>query len=315
MKYCLYTIYFVCSLLLVGLFSSCEADNVGTEYGKIEGITFASSTLNSVTIQPSDWTFAVEIYRADVSDALSGSLTIAPATVIRDKRIQINEKDTLVKDTVPLNCTITGYSFAAGETMAMSTVTVEGLKIGEESVITLSIPEELISPTGIGETTVRVRMDYLWEVLGTGKYTDAFVYSDDNGFVWYDVEIQKANGYERYRVMAPYVEMLKDVAKTEDKSWVGNTSAPYVEFWTTTGDLVEFAPFNTGLIYDGNPNAPIVAMHASYFVGLSPEYSKWVMDGVAHLAPLYYIESLQAGFNHTGTLGLIYIALPGIDIE
>ncbi len=282
------TIYFVCSLILLGLFTSCEQDNIGTLYEKLEGVSFANTNLTSATVQPNNPTFTVDVFRGDVSGTLSGSVTMK--AILPDK-------------TELSGCTVSDYSFAAGETKTTVTVNVDPLPIGVELKVQLSIPKEAVSLDGISTTNVTVNKSYVWTSLGKGKYIDNWASG-----VEYEVEIQKAEGFDRYRAITPYVQTLKhDDGDWGD--WIASSSAPYVEFWTVENNLVRFATFFIGVNYQADTKQPIYAYHASSFANLSPAFSKWLDAKRVQLAPYYYINNV-GGWNKTQANGVIIITLP-----
>ena len=126
----------------------------------------------------------------------------------------------------------------------------------------------------------------------------------------YSVEIQKAQGFDRYRVMDPYKEGLTN-DDGDWQNWISmGTRCPYIEFWETgEGDLVRFNNFALGINYEGAASQPIRAYHASSFSGTVPTFSKKLDAKTYQLAPYYYINGL-GGWNYTEYNGVILIALP-----
>ena len=68
--------------------------------------------------------------------------------------------------------------------------------------------------------------------------------------------------------------------------------------------------FFIGINYDGNASNAIYAHHPSDFAGISLVNNKQLDDKTFQLAPYYYIEALQGGFDYTGEGGSILITLP-----
>ena len=121
-------------------------------------------------------------------------------------------------------------------------------------------------------------------------------------------EIQKADGFDRYRVMKPYEQGLKN----DDGGWgnaVASTSCDYIEFWIKDG-IIYYNKFFIGINYDGSASNAIYAHHPSDFAGISLANNKQLDDKTFQLAPYYYIEALQGGFDYTGEGGSILITLP-----
>ena len=126
----------------------------------------------------------------------------------------------------------------------------------------------------------------------------------------YSVEIQKAQGFYRYRVIDPYKEGLTN----DDGAWENwiamGTRCPYIEFWETGNDgLILFNNFALGINYQAVASQPIRAYHASSFSGTDSSFSKKVDAKTYQLAPYYYINGV-GGWNNTEYDGVIVITLP-----
>lgn len=287
-------IYFICSALLIGLLTSCEQDNFNVIYDEPSGVTFTNSALTAVTVQPNEPTFEVDILRADGSGTLSGSVDV-------EAFIPATSED---EDDIPFEgITVTGFSFAEGETRTTITVNAEPLEIGVVIRVELSLPEDGLSLDGVGATTVTVNKDYNWEPIGTGKFIDNWASG-----VEYEVEFVKAEGFDRWRALKPYDETL-DNDDGDWGDWIGTSTPPYVEFWTVDNDLVRFASYYLGVNYEADMDQPIYAHHPSRFVGQPLEFNKWLDDKTVQLAPFYYIEDL-GGWNNTAVNGVVIITLP-----
>ncbi|MFV0391653.1 MAG: hypothetical protein ACK5KP_07215 [Paludibacteraceae bacterium] len=281
-------VFLLCSVLFFVLFTSCEQENIGTKYDNKEGLTFSNSSLTDKTVQATNPKLTVDLYRSDGSIATSGAITFK--AILPDK----SELS---------GVTVSDYSFAEGETKTVITVDVTPLTIGVVLTMELTLPEEITSVGGISETTFKVKKAYTWQSIGQGKYLDNWTSG-----VEYPVDIQKAEGFDRYRVINPYVETMKN-DDGDWGDWIATSSAPYVEFWTTENNLVSFASFFIGVNYEADSKQPIYAYHSSSFQNLSPDFSKWVDAKTVQLAPYYYITGL-GGWNNTQKNNIIIITLP-----
>ena len=74
--------------------------------------------------------------------------------------------------------------------------------------------------------------------------------------------------------------------------------------------LFYYNKFFIGINYDGSASNAIYAHHPSDFAGISLANNKQLDDKTFQLAPYYYIEVLQGGFDYTGEGGSILITLP-----
>lgn len=279
------------AFLSPGLLSACDEDQIGAGYAA-SGLTFTASTLNAVVVSPNDPTFTVDVFRADASAAESGAVSIV--ATLDDKA-----------DTPLEGCTVSGYSFAAGEASTKVTVNVEPLEIGIGLNVTLTLDGAEVSPSGTGTTTLEVSKDYNWTLLGTGTYVDNFMSG-----VAYEVDIYKAEGFQRWRVMDPYTQTLKN-DDGEWGSWISQSSATAnVTFWEDADNegCLRFTPFRIGINYQGSSEYPIYAYPPQAF-GVSAVCNKWVDSKTAQLAPYYYISGV-GGWDNTGYDGVIVITLP-----
>lgn len=290
----LYNTYFLCSLFLLTLFVSCEQDNVTTTYKETDGITFSTSSLPKATVQPNAPEFTVDLFRGSTSGEQSGTINIKAYFPGEDDKDPVTPFE---------GAKVSGYSFKDGESITRITINIEPLDIGKNLTIELSIDKSEVSPNGIGSTKIIANKDYNWTSLGKGKYLDNWASG-----VEYEVEIRKAEGYNRYRVMNPYVETLKnDDGEWED--WIATSSAPFVEFWTVDNNLVRFSTFFIGVNYQADSKQPINAYHPLSFQDLSPNFNKWIDDKTVQLAPYYYVSGL-GGWNNTQINNVIIITLP-----
>ena len=125
------------------------------------------------------------------------------------------------------------------------------------------------------------------------------------------MEILKAEGFDRYRVMKPYEDYLKTAAAAESwEDWIGRSSAPFIEFWTVDG-VVFFDDYYTGLNYQADESLPIYVCHPNGWSSLRANNpnNKWLDAKTVQFAPYYYIDGL-GGWNYSGYNGVIYVILP-----
>ena len=123
-----------------------------------------------------------------------------------------------------------------------------------------------------------------------------------------NVEIQKAEGFDRWRVIAPYDESIKN-DDGGNGDWLAGEAAPYIEFWLTDKGYVDYNEFFTGLNYQADGNSPIYVYSPSAF-GIDPKLNKFLDEKTVQLAPYFYVSSLGGGWDYTGSDGIIIITLP-----
>ena len=274
---------------VMAMLTSWNKDNEGAIYNSDNGaVSFTSTNLGSVTVLPNEPTFEVEIVRGNTSNDLSGKIT----------------SEALVGKTPLEGVTVSDYSFKAGENKTTVKVDVTTLAIGDVLTVNLKIDDSQVSIGGNASTTIKVNKAYNWISLGTGTFTDNFCIGD----IAYNVEIQKAEGFDRWRVIAPYDESIKN-DDGGNGDWLAGEAAPYIEFWLTDEGYVDYNPFFTGLNYSANSGNPIYAYSPVAF-GIDPKYNKFIDDKTIHLSPYYYIPALGGGFDKTNEDGMIVITLP-----
>ena len=275
------------------LFAACDTDNVGTTYNGTEtgqGISFATSKLRAISVSATDPKFEVPIYRSNPSGDYTGKVT-ATGTINGEEA----------------NCfSVSDFSFKSGESESKITVDVSALEIGKVLALTLAYTDSTnMGYTNIEKLSVNVNVEYTWVSLGTGTFTDNFF-----GF-YSEPEILKAEGYDRYRVMAP-CEAYRTNPDNASDTWIASWSAEYIELWVKDG-FVFWNEWFTGQNYDGDASCPIYAYHPSAFSSFNSEefwtFSKFLDSKTIQLAPYYFIDGL-GGWNYTQYDGVVIITLP-----
>jgi hypothetical protein len=277
------------AIVAAALFTSCNKDVEGAIYNgqNNAGVSFTAATLAAVEVPASNPVFEVEIVRGNTAAAATGSVTASLTA----------------GNTVIGGVTVSDFNFAAGENATTVKVNISPLEVGVQGTLTLALSDADASIGAVKTSTLKVSKAYEWVSLGKATFVDAFVGATGNP------EVLKADGFERYRVMAPYEEWRVSPEAQAD-SWTAASSAPFIELWVEDG-LVYFDTFFVGLNYDGDKSQPILAHHASDFMdGVSNfKFSKFLDAKTIQLAPYYYIDGL-GGWNYTQKNGIITITLP-----
>ncbi len=292
------------SLLVAFALASCDQDvegaiNDGTRED-VKGVSFSTNVLNDVVITTANPNVTVDLFRSTKSGEQTGQVAL-----------QVLTKDADDEYTVELpGCTASDYVFADGSSKTTVTIYMnfDALGFGQEFLILLAIPEDVASKVNETVTEIEGYKDYDWKVLGEGAFVDNFIGFGGNVAA---VEIQKAEGFERYRAVKPYTESLEN-DWGGNTTWVSVPNAPdYVTFYQadSENDVWTFVPFKTGLVYGGSASQPIWAYPANYF-GYPLTSNKWLDDKTFQIAPFYYIPAVGGGWNYSQTNGVIMIALP-----
>lgn len=285
------------------LFASCNTDNMGAEFDGTsagQGITFAAAKLTATAVQASNPQFQIPIYRSNIIGDYTGSVA-ATGTI----------------DGEAADCfSVSGFTFKSGEAKADITVDVSALEIGKVLELTLAYTDSTnMNPTNIEKVTVNVSVEYTWQSLGTGTFVDAWATGSDanpDGVVA-KVEILKAEGFDRYRVVKPYAEYLASPQGAADwDNWISlSSTVQNLDIWIEDG-LAFYEDFPLGLNYQGDSTQPIYGCHPWGWSSMQ-DPSFWAhnkMEGkTIQLAPYYYIDGV-GGWNYTQYDGVILITLP-----
>ena len=285
MKY-IKSLFSILMVLSLCVFTSCEQENEGTLYNaNNQGLSFTFNAFE-FSAPANNPVISVPVYRAVANDAYTASITVATEA--------------------PGVTAPSSVSFAAGEQETTIDINLGSeLGVGVIATITITLNDADASVGGVAETEISAYKEYVFESLGMGTFQDNWALGGT-----YSVEIQKAQGFDRYRVIDPYKEGLTN-DDGEWENWIAmGTRCPYIEFWETgEGDLILFNNFALGINYQAVASQPIRAYHASSFSGTNPEFSKKVDNKTYQLAPYYYINGL-GGWNNTEYDGVIVITLP-----
>jgi hypothetical protein len=285
MKY-IKSLFSILMLLSLCVFTSCEQENEGAIYdANNQGLSFTFNTFE-FSAPANNPVISVPVYRAVADEAYTSSITVSTSA--------------------PGVTAPSSVSFAAGEQETTIDINLGSeLGVGVIATITITLNEADASVGGVAETEISAYKEYVFESLGMGTFQDNWALGGT-----YSVEIQKAQGFDRYRVIDPYKEGLTN-DDGEWENWIAmGTRCPYIEFWETgEGDLILFNNFALGINYEAVASQPIRAYHASSFSGTNPEFSKKLDAKTYQLAPYYYINGL-GGWNKTEAEGVIVITLP-----
>ena len=285
MKY-IKSLFSILMLLSLCVFTSCEQENEGVIYdANNQGLSFTFNTFE-FSAPANNPVISVPVYRAVAGDAFTSSITVSTSA--------------------PGVTAPSSVSFAAGEQETTIDINLGSeLGVGVIATITITLNDADASVGGVAETEISAYKEYVFESLGMGTFQDNWALGGT-----YSVEIQKAQGFDRYRVIDPYKEGLTN-DDGEWENWIAmGTRCPYIEFWETgEGDLILFNNFALGINYEAVASQPIRAYHASSFSGTNPEFSKKLDAKTYQLAPYYYINGL-GGWNNTENDGIIVITLP-----
>lgn len=283
---------------MMGL-ASCSDKGYWDEAPAQQGYSFEQPTLNT-SITPGDNTVPVKVLRSE-----SGSEVTLPVAFTPGKNCPA---------TINVPSSIT---FAEGSNEATLNITVTGAMPPQVYSGKIAFTGD-VSYSGSNTIEFTIPVDYIWENIGTGKYFDMMwmATADPEGNTalsdFVDVTILKAEGFERYRVMAPYTvyfDAHPDDELIQDGWYFPALLPEYVEFWEQADGSLTWEPYSVGLGYQGDKSNVIVAYPGNYLQGGLTTYNVWNDPGYAIFSPYFYIDGV-GGWNNTGVPGLIQVLLP-----
>lgn len=246
-----------------------------------EKFSFFQPTLNA-TMLPGNAEFKVDLIRSTTS----GSVTL-PLTLEATQDCQLE------------GVTVSDAVFADGSNKASITISVEN---GAPPMVfggKLSMAEDKVSVTGTATLNIRIAVEYDWVSLGECTFADTFVGMDADSP--YTVEIQKADGFDRWRIIEPYSEYYND-SNSDIYGWGGGwdgnaANAPeYIEMWLQNDGYLNWYYYDSGATMNGTS---IFATPANYIGDVDDKYydmsgwgvtmdlNKWTDPKHAQLAPVY----------------------------
>lgn len=202
--------------IALGLFLavSCNTDNKGAIYtpdGTDAAVSFLSTVSSDTEIEPTAATYDILVTRGKNKEA---------ATV-------------KIKGEMPEGITVPeSISFAAGENETTLSLDISKMAVGEtyEGKVSFADESEFDSNRSISSVTVTLAKAFTWESIGQGEFYDGLALQpsdDDLGIV--KVEVLKAVGFNRWRIMNPFPK-ANVIAAWDEASYVGEPSE-YIEFY------------------------------------------------------------------------------------
>jgi len=256
-------------LAVVLLFTACNTEVQKAIYEPTgDGVSFLSTVYVDTEVPASNSTIDITIARETADAALTVNLS----------------------NTFPegIACP-SAVTFNAGEYATNVTLDVSAMSVGVTKKGTISITSDVCDANhDIASVTCTIAKAYTWNSLGTGFFYEGFL----EGFLG-EVEVKKAEGYDRYRIMDPYA-----ISAESDGS-----NPAYIEFWVTNADgNVQWNTFKTGYDYSGSGDyikgywpselntkyASKEAYSGFYEKDIVVFYPCWYMDNLGGWASSYY---------------------------
>ena len=285
-----FTLMVISSCLKEGLVREPSPEEVA------QGVYFLPSNNTDITVQSTETSVTYQIGRVNTAGSVTVPLTSQSATTF----------------TVPSSVT-----FAAGAATANVVVTFGTLTSTPTSVI-INIDPVYAALYGAGHHQFKGTVKAInWILLGIGNFSDTWSFANNP----YNVQIYKAEGMARYRVMKPYTEGVV----AEDFGIYTGPLPDFIEFYLDGDILYWDEPFDVGYLYGADPATPVKAYHPrtmaqnagkpgfpatyAHTTLASWAFNKQVSAKKFQLAPHFWILGL-GGWNNTQKDNIIIINLP-----
>ena len=200
-------------------------------------------------------------------------------------------------------------TFNAGESTATLSLDITAMEVGKayKGTVSLSDTTTFNKNIAVASATLTLAKAYTWVSLGEGEWFDNLALMTSTGYGIRKVEVLKADGFDRYRIMNPYTAEAIAAAGWEP----GGAKSSYIEFWVLeNGTNVAWDGWwFPGILYDG-AGTDIKAYYPSVLsasLAADDAKSKFFEEKVIGFYPYWYIDGL-GGF---GTKYPCFLSLPG----
>ncbi len=273
---------------------SCNMDNEGVIYtpdGTDAAVTFLSSVSNNTEIEAKATTYDILVARSKSKEAVTVKIK--------------GELPEGVK--APESIT-----FAAGQSETNLSLDISAMAVGKtyKGKVSFADENEYNSKISISSVTVTLAKAYTWLSIGEGEFYDGLALqpsNEDLGIV--KVEVLKADGFNRWRIMNPYPK-ANVIAAWDESSYVGGANE-YIEFYTldeAAGTIKFDQKIYCGINY--NSMGKVVYMFpSSYNAGYAKEDVKNTFIDANHVQ--FYVPMVIEGTTSWFGFGSLYLGMPG----
>ena len=200
-------------------------------------------------------------------------------------------------------------TFNAGESTAVLSLDITAMEVGKSYKGTVSLADSASfnANIAVASASLTLAKAYTWVSLGEGEWFDNLALMTSSSYGIRKVEVLKAEGFDRYRIMNPYNDAAIAAAGWEP----GGARSSYIEFWVLeNGQNVAWDGWwFPGILYSGAGTDIKAYLPSALSASLAAEdaKSKFVEEKVIGFYPYWYIDGL-GGF---GTKYPCFLSLPG----
>lgn len=292
---------------------SCSKDQMGVTYTPAEGdgmFSFNATATAAFEFSETSTTLNLDVYRSTTSGA--ATVPITSTQLMGTQAVNVLN--------VPSE-----LAFEDGQGRAVLSITAnDNMEAATNYSVTISLGEGAVSPGGNQSITLTVSQAYTWISLGMGQFYDNLglaVDLDGDGllttpeeFGIQEVEILKADGYDRWRIVNPWGNR-DAVALSWGSSAVMDSYSPYWEFYLLE-DGVHVAwdgAIAPGIMYEdlGEQIVYVIptTINPTAYAAMD-ENIKFLSEGIVGLNPAASIENTTSWFGQVD----VQVAFPGYSL-
>lgn len=295
-------------VLTAGLFAvSCDLEQVNDIYvPENDEPNMLYTVYNDLELPASQQTLSIPVSRAKADKEFTVSLNVllpAGITTTGTPGELGEDGKTLYKSSV---------TFEAGKSIADVVLDITAMEVGTQYTGTISFSDstQVNVNTAVFACSFKLAKAYSWVSLGEGEWFDQFALMSDSSYGIQKVEVLKADGFDRYRIMEPYAN-TEQLTAAWGADCVGGMKNTYIEFWVLEdGSHVMWDSWwYPGLLYAGEGTEIKAYYPSSLNASLAADdaKSKFLAENVVGFYPYWYIDGM-GGF---GSKYLCALALPG----
>jgi len=305
------------------LVSACNVEHHMPTYSPVyeNEASFLQTVYNNKEIQGTAATEEITITR----NSCNNDLTVPILSWKEEENKKIAAENIKLKaegkDTIPLYEILVNYpesaTFAAGEYSTSFIIDVSILPVGKVFTDELMIVDTTVTNVNVSNTRSKITLQkvYTWVSLGKGEWFDNLLLYSGASLGIQEVEVLKAEGFDRYRIMAPYANTDQLAAgisahfgTSATLAGPSNNKDNYIEFWVLeNGENVAWDGWwYPGVLYQG---IDMKGYYPSYLTGSTAEdaLSGFYDELVVGFYPYWYMDDL-GGF---GAKYPCFLSLPG----
>ncbi len=279
----------------VSLFAvACNLDQVSDIYtGEGSEPSMLQTVFTETELEATLETVSIPVVRSNASDAFTVKLVATlpvGITVAGDATVV----ETLENGSVVYS---TAVSFAAGEAQTACVLNVSAMEVGSTYKGTVAIAEG--EPYNENKVTMSTSFTlgkaYTWVSVGQAEWFDQLSLMTDDDYGIQTVEVLKAEGFDRYRIMDPYAN-TDQLAASWGASSLGGNKSSFIEFWVLENgvNIAWDGWWFPGILYDGDGTDIKAYLPSVLSASLATDDAKSmkVADTAFVFFPYWYIDGV-----------------------